>query len=131
MSSKREPNRIDPKFPKVDPGNDCGGRGIYAPDGRRVGTLYRLFNYKRPSLMSETYVNTVAAYQVEDFDSKPHDFKTLAEATAFARSMPYGPPPPPRDEIVNVALTRADVDALRAILTSHGGAAALLGKLPR
>lgn len=86
-------NRIDPKFPKAAPGDGCDGRKIYAPDGRQIGTLTRAFVYRRPSLMSESYVNVVAGYEVEDFDCKVHAFKGLAEATAFARRMPYGPPP--------------------------------------
>lgn len=81
-------NRIEPKFPVATGGNPCDGRTIFAADGSKIGLLRREFDYVDVGSVQCSYVNKVTGYVVEDWkNDKDHEFKTLKEASAFARSM--------------------------------------------
>lgn len=77
---------IDRAFPRLESGNDCGGREITTEAGERLGAIYREIEWRDVGGVSVSYRSKVTGYRLEIWsDESERTFGSLGEATQAAR----------------------------------------------
>ena len=74
-------------FPRLSPGNDDRGGDVFA-NGKRVGLVCRVMEWRDVGTCSVSYKGTVTGYEVTLYDGTLSDdpvFDTLAEARDYVR----------------------------------------------
>lgn len=89
--------QIEPKFPKLETGNECEGRMILGDHGERLGGIFREVDWIDVGTVRVSYKPKITGYRVEfwadpdpafyerDTPTLDRIFDTLAEATEAAK----------------------------------------------